>query len=146
MLYILIIFFNLTGHHYYCLCSQCLFRFMYISFFFNVCTYGIWKFLGQGPNPSHSCSSARSFNPLCWARDWTCSSAVAELLQSGSFFFLFFFSGLNLWHMEVPRLGVKSELQLAAYTTATAMQDPSWGYGPLTHWARPGIELHPHGF
>ena len=27
--------------------------------------------------------------------------------------------------MEVPRLGVESELQLLAYTTATAMQDPS---------------------
>ena len=27
--------------------------------------------------------------------------------------------------MEVPRLGVKLELQLPAYTTATAMQDPS---------------------
>ena len=27
--------------------------------------------------------------------------------------------------MEVPRLGVQSELQLPAYTTATAMQDPS---------------------
>ena len=27
--------------------------------------------------------------------------------------------------MEVPRLGVKSELQLPAYTTATAMRDPS---------------------
>ena len=26
--------------------------------------------------------------------------------------------------MEVPRLGVKSELQLLAHTTATAMQDP----------------------
>ena len=26
--------------------------------------------------------------------------------------------------MEVPRLGVKSELQLPAYTTATAMWDP----------------------
>ena len=28
--------------------------------------------------------------------------------------------------MEVPRLGVKSELQLLAYGTATAMQDPSY--------------------
>ena len=28
------------------------------------------------------------------------------------------------WHMEVPRLGVESELQLLAYTTATT-QDPS---------------------
>ena len=27
--------------------------------------------------------------------------------------------------MEVPRLEVESELQLLAYTTATAMQDPS---------------------
>jgi len=26
--------------------------------------------------------------------------------------------------MEVPRLGVKLEMQLPAYTTATAMQDP----------------------
>ena len=29
------------------------------------------------------------------------------------------------WHMEVPRLGVQSELQLMAHTTATATPDPS---------------------
>ena len=29
--------------------------------------------------------------------------------------------GLHPWHMEVPRLGVQLELQLLAYTTATAM-------------------------
>ena len=29
------------------------------------------------------------------------------------------------WHMEVPRLGVEFELQLLAYTTATATWDPS---------------------
>ena len=29
--------------------------------------------------------------------------------------------------MEVPRLGVKSELQLLTYTTATATWDPSRG-------------------
>ena len=28
-------------------------------------------------------------------------------------------------HMEFPRLGARSELQLPAYTTATVMQDPS---------------------
>ena len=41
------------------------------------------------------------------------------------FFFvcLFYFLGLHQQHMEVPRLEVKSELQLSAYTTA--MQDPS---------------------
>ena len=42
-------------------------------------------------------------------------------------FFLFSFVSflrLHLWHMEVPGLGIKSELQLQAYTTATATQDP----------------------
>ena len=32
---------------------------------------------------------------------------------------------LYLWHREVPRLGVKWELQLLAYATATAMPDLS---------------------
>jgi len=31
-------------------------------------------------------------------------------------------------HMDVPRLGVESELQLPAYTTATATPDPSHVY------------------
>ena len=35
----------------------------------------------------------------------------------------FFFLGPNLWHMEVPRPGVELELQLPAYTTATATPD-----------------------
>ena len=35
------------------------------------------------------------------------------------------FLGPHLQHMEVPRLGVKSELQLLACTTATAMLDSS---------------------
>ena len=41
------------------------------------------------------------------------------------FYFIFFILGPHLWHMEVPRLGVKSELQLLAYTTATATPDLS---------------------
>ena len=41
------------------------------------------------------------------------------------FFLFFFFLGPQLWHMEVPRLGLKSELQLLAYTTGTATRDPS---------------------
>ena len=40
-------------------------------------------------------------------------------------FIYLFFLGMHLWHMEVPRLGVESELQLSAYATATAMQDPN---------------------
>ena len=39
--------------------------------------------------------------------------------------FFFCFLGLHLWHMEVPRLGIKSELQLLAYTTAIATWDLS---------------------
>ena len=35
-------------------------------------------------------------------------------------YFAFFFLGPYPWCMEVPRLGVKSEPQLLAYTTATA--------------------------
>jgi len=43
------------------------------------------------------------------------------------YFILFYFGFLGpyLQHMEVPRLGVKLELQLPAYTTATATPDPS---------------------
>ena len=53
--------------------------------------------------------------------------------------------------MEVPRLGVDTELYLLAYTTVTAMQDPSrvcdlyhssrpcWILNPLLlHFLRPG--------
>ena len=64
--------------------------------------------------------------------------------------FLFFcFLGPHLKHMEVLRLGVKSELQLLVYTTATetAGSEPYATYtaapgnaGSVTHWARPGIK------
>ena len=39
--------------------------------------------------------------------------------------FLFVCLGPHPWHMEVPRLGVESELQLPAYATATATPDLS---------------------
>ena len=51
--------------------------------------------------------------------------------------------------MEVPRLGVELELQLPAYTTATATRDLSHvcdysiahgNAGSLIHWVRPGID------
>ena len=41
------------------------------------------------------------------------------------FFFGFYFLGPQVWHMEVPKIGVKSKLQLLAYATATAMWDLS---------------------
>ena len=49
-----------------------------------------------------------------------------SLSRSLLFIYLFFaFPGLHPWHMEIPRLGVKFELQLPAYATATAILDPS---------------------
>ena len=61
----------------------------------------------------------------------------------------YFLGGLHPQHMEVPRLGVESELQLLAYATATATgsRAASANYTAadgnarsLTHWARPGME------
>ena len=47
-------------------------------------------------------------------------------VEDFSFFFLsFVFSGLPPWYMEFPRLGVRLELQLLAYTTATATPYPN---------------------
>ena len=58
----------------------------------------------------------------------------------GGFFWVFFFVlfcfvfvfvllfGLYWWHMEVPKLGVKSELQLLACATATGTPDLSYIY------------------
>ena len=42
-----------------------------------------------------------------------------------TYFLSFVFLGPHLWHMEVPRLGVESELQSPPYATATTTQDPS---------------------
>ena len=52
-------------------------------------------------------------------------SLIISSLTYGLFIYLFGFLGLCLWHMEVPRLGVKSELQLPAYSMATATWDLS---------------------
>ena len=76
-------------------------------------------------------------------------SASVYVFHSLVIFFFFKFLGPHPWHMEVPRLGVKTELQLPAFARATAMQDPSricdlhhslGNTRSLTHWARPGIE------
>ena len=73
-----------------------------------------------------------------------------------SYFLIFL--GPQVQHMEVPRLGVESELQLLAYATATAMQDPShvcdlyhssqqhWILNPLREARDPGSNLHLRGY
>ena len=55
------------------------------------------------------------------------------------FILSFVFLGSHPQHMEIPRLGVQSELQVLAYTTVTAMPDPQ----PTERgW---GSNLQPHG-
>ena len=46
-----------------------------------------------------------------------CSNLPHLLLAQLAFF--------HPWHLEIPRLGVKLELQLLAYATASATPDPS---------------------
>ena len=55
------------------------------------------------------------------SEDILCIATKNIFLSSSRTFF--FFLGPYLQHMEVPRLGVKSELQLPAYTTVTATPD-----------------------
>ena len=61
------------------------------------------------------------------------------------------FLWLYLWHMEVPRLGVKSELELLAYTTAIATWDlslvcnlyhSSWQYRILNPLSEARDQMH----
>ena len=56
------------------------------------------------------------------------------------FIFSLFFLGSHPRHREVPRLGVKSELQVSACITATATQDPSCicslHHSSRQHWIR----------
>ena len=62
------------------------------------------------------------------------------------FFFFFVFLGPHPWHMEVPRLGIESELQLLTYATAAAIPYPSMSvictttHGSAGSLAWPGIE------
>ena len=73
---------------------------------------------------------------------FTCLGLISFVLNSHTCCFFplvfFFFLGLHSWHMEFPRLGVKSELWPLAYATATATPDPSRvcdvHHGPWQRW------------
>ena len=67
-----------------------------------------------------------------WIQEFLAYSELCNHLQCNCmhvcmfvFIYLFCFLGSHLWHMEVPRLGVESELQLPAYSTDTKTWDPS---------------------
>ena len=96
----------------------------------------LWLCTTHFPSPSLHCLSCKMRDRTgsmfsIWAANqkplWRFCHVLCpenETRTSGGIFF-FFFLGLHLWHMEVPRLGIKSELQQPAYTRATATQVPS---------------------
>ena len=47
-------------------------------FIFNSYTCGIWRFPGQGSDPSQSCGNNGSFHPLLWTGDWTSTSIATQ--------------------------------------------------------------------
>ena len=61
-------------------------------------------------------------------------------LRLMSFFFLR--AKNKVWHMEVPRLGIESELQLLAYATTIAMWDPSHSVTYTTDNSNAGSLTH----
>ena len=88
-------------------------------------------------------------SPESWVPPWLCHQPAVCLkhitgLPGRQFSFFLrtplphLFLGPHLLHMEVPRLGVKSELQLLAYVTATTMLDQSCICDPhhslFQHW------------
>ena len=87
-------------------------------------TLSRWKFPNQGLNLSWSCDNTGSFNPLCQAGNWTHASTVTQATAIVTVSVGFFFSSLGP-RIEVPRLQVKSELQLLTCATAVATWDLS---------------------
>ena len=98
------------------------------------------------PSERESKSRPCGESKLCPSLPISLPSILPSFLLSS---FSFWFLEQCLRHLEVPRLGVESELQLPAYTTATAMQEPScicdlphssWQHQILTHWVMPDIK------
>ena len=81
---------------------------------------------GVGVEDTGTVTTVRGWNPdACGSRE---EAKGLGLRKRFDLFIYFVFLGPHLQHMEVPRLGVKSELQLQAYTTATATWNPSHIY------------------
>ena len=93
-------------------------------------TYSFYRyFLG-----SHSAPDAVLSSKLQWGIKQESGSQGAYILSQRDrprtrkqiiYLFILLFPGLHLQHMDISRIGVKSELQLPPYITATATQDPS---------------------
>ena len=77
------------------------------------------------PDPLTHCARL-GIKPASWNCRGTADPILPQQeLQELLFFFSPHFLGPHSWHMEVPRLGAESELQLPAHVTAKATQDPS---------------------
>ena len=85
-------------------------------------------FLGRS-SPTQLLSSFKSQLKFCRLKEASQSSRLSQTSVTFSLspftHIQFVFLGLHLWHMAVPRWGVESELQLRAYTSATAKWDLS---------------------
>lgn len=83
------------------------------------------------------------------------TSAGKTILYVSFFFFFFLVGAAHLWHMEVPKLGIESQLRLPAYVTATEKQGPSHicdlyhnsqqRWTPTNNWGQ-GSNPHPYGY
>ena len=92
--------------------------FFFFSFLFSFFGCDMWGFLGQGSDLHHSCDNTRPLTHRA-TRELKCPTFSPHLL------FVFFFLGPHPRHMEVPKLVVRSGLQLLANATAPATLDPS---------------------
>ena len=66
------------------------------------------------------------YTPIPYTLSINKSHAFPFQLSPIYIFFLFFFLGLHLQHMQVPPLGVDSELKLQTNATATVTPDPRY--------------------
>ena len=85
----------------------------------NLCMRGPLAVVSLNPYPKTFLTSGQSVQDI--------NQCTRNYLLPPLFIYLFIycFLGPHPQHMEVPRLGVESELQLLAYTTASATQDLS---------------------
>ena len=99
------------------------FTYFFFSFFF---VFVFWLCMQHAEVPRPGIQSHSSDNTGGYFLNLLGHEETPFFLSSSSFFcFCFCFLGPHSWHMEVLRVGVKLELQLLAYTTATVRQDLS---------------------
>ena len=86
-------------------------------------TSGITSWEGMPSTPNTESAPGWKLKEI-WKR-WHVRS-LSSLTGFFAFYCIYLFLGPHPQHIEVPRLGVQSEPQLPAYTTAIATRDPSF--------------------